>query len=353
VNMVSFWPWRESSSSTASFEKTLSTLSTKIAANQSKLDRLRSSSRRIKVLWTLYLTFGYLVYAIVAMIVIGYPNMGAMEWTGMAGGPVLIYTVRTLITAYFNLRIDSTSTRLKEQQAERAKTIQKLKDATKYDSTLELIEKYGGVDGKPAKGNKKDKSKEDGAEGKNASSDRPDAKRPVPGRTNMAPPPTANIQRRDGAPGTPQPSHNGPFAPPSNDVPPEALYAPNADFEPEAYVSPPMPHASGPRGAPAESHWYDRIFDVLLGDDETAPKNRIVLICQSARWTRAAGSLGRFLATLAGTKPMLFLTRLVKILQREMLWTSARRIWQMDLQPRSRNDEARRKSEAYLRGGRD
>lgn len=32
-----------------------------------------------------------------------------------------------------------------------------------------------------------------------------------------------------------------------------------------------------------ETHWYDRIFDVLLGEDETAAKNRFALICDSCR----------------------------------------------------------------------
>ena len=77
------------SSSTASFEKTLSTLSSKIADTQTRLDKVRSSSRRVKVLWTLYLTFAYLVYAIVLILVVGYKNMGAYEWTGLAGGPVM------------------------------------------------------------------------------------------------------------------------------------------------------------------------------------------------------------------------------------------------------------------------
>lgn len=76
-------------SSTASFEKTLSTLSTKIATTQSKLDRLRSNARRFKVLWTLYLTFAYLVYAIVLLIVVGYNNMGRIEWAAIAAGPVM------------------------------------------------------------------------------------------------------------------------------------------------------------------------------------------------------------------------------------------------------------------------
>ncbi|KAI9163720.1 Endoplasmic reticulum junction formation protein lunapark [Paramyrothecium foliicola] len=269
------------SSSTASFEKTLSTLSTKITTTQSKLDRLRSNARRVKVLWTLYLTFAYLVYGIVVLIVVGYHNMGPSEWSGLAGGPVLIYGVRTLIITYFNFRIDTTASRLKEQQAERAKTIQKLKDATKYDSTLELIEKYGGAEGKP-KGKKKDGPGQAEEGGKDGNAQLRDRKHAIPGRTNMAPPPTANIQRREGAPSTPQPLPGNSFPPPppqSNDVPPEALYAPNADFEPDGYVQSSTARQSGP----SESHWYDRIFDVLLGDDETAPKNRIVLICQACR----------------------------------------------------------------------
>lgn len=76
-------------SSTASFEKTLSTLSAKIKDTQTRLDKVRSSSRRIKVLSTLYLGFAYLVYGIVQLLVVGRSNMGVAEWTGLAGGPVV------------------------------------------------------------------------------------------------------------------------------------------------------------------------------------------------------------------------------------------------------------------------
>lgn len=76
-------------SSPASFEKTLSTLATKITNTQASLERTRARSRRLRVLGTLYLSFAYLVYAIVALLVIGWKNMGAYEWTGMAGGPIL------------------------------------------------------------------------------------------------------------------------------------------------------------------------------------------------------------------------------------------------------------------------
>jgi predicted nucleic-acid-binding Zn-ribbon protein len=30
-------------------------------------------------------------------------------------------------------------------------------------------------------------------------------------------------------------------------------------------------------------NWYDRVLDLLLGEDETSPKNRIVLICRNCR----------------------------------------------------------------------
>jgi hypothetical protein len=175
-----------------------------------------------------------------------------------------------LITTYFNFRIDTTASRLKEQQEERAKTIQQLKEATKYDSTLELLEKYGGADGKP-KGKKKEEEEA-----------HKDPKPAMPARINIQPPPTANIQRREGIPSTPQPIHES-QPPRSNDVEPEALYAPNADFEPDSYPQRSTLPSGGNGPGPTESHWYDRIFDVLLGDDETAPKNRIVLICHACR----------------------------------------------------------------------
>ncbi|KAH6884082.1 hypothetical protein B0T10DRAFT_493535 [Thelonectria olida] len=274
--MVAFWPWGGESSSTASFEKTLSTLSTKIADTQSRLDRARANSRRTRVLWTLYLSFAYLVYAIVLVLVVGYKNLGAYEWTGLAGGPVLIYTTRTTLAAIYTFRIESLSASLKEYQDEREKTIHKLKAATKYDSTLELIEKYGGQDNKS-------KGKKNGAENAGTDGDNSQIKggkkggpaQVTSGRTRMPPPATANIQRRDG---------------PMNQMEPSAEFAPNAEFVTSALPGSQAPPAPlPPTGYPqyntadSEPHWYDRIFDVLLGEDETAPKNRIVLICNVCR----------------------------------------------------------------------
>ncbi|KAK4177567.1 hypothetical protein QBC36DRAFT_326785 [Triangularia setosa] len=282
--MVSLWPWGRDDSSPASFEKALSTLSTKITVTQTRLDQSRAKARRMKVLGTLYIGFAYLVYAIVLMLVVGYKNMGALEWTGMAGGPVLISLIRSITTIFFDYRIERLSARLKDYQTERAKTIQKLKDATKYDSTLELLEKYGGSDNKQKKSKKK---ADDEQENQGAG---PVKEQPQPryhARTGLPPPPTANIQRRPassaGAPQSRQPSSafEAPQQPPNPTMDESAEFAPNA-FDGRA----PPPFVQYPPATmapPPEAHWYDRILDTLLGEDETAAKNRIVLICSKCR----------------------------------------------------------------------
>ena len=47
-------------------------------------------------------------------------------------------------------------------------------------------------------------------------------------------------------------------------------------FAPNAFSSTPPQYVE-------QSHWYDRLLDVLLGEDETQPKNRLALICSTCR----------------------------------------------------------------------
>lgn len=191
------------------------------------------------------------------------------------------------------MRIESLATRLKDQQAERTKTIQKLKDATRYDSTLELLEKYGGGEAKP-KSKKKitDDAAGDGSKKSPGRQQRQNAG--TPNRTTMPPPPTANIQRQNLSPsnqGTPQQLGTGPYNTPQQQR--QHIPSPNqqrmdatAEFSPNAYdaARPAPPFAPGQyEPAGPQNHWYDRIMDLLLGEDETAPKNRIVLVCKHCR----------------------------------------------------------------------
>lgn len=164
-----------------------------------------------------------------------------------------------------------------------------MKDATKYDSTLELLEKYGGTDGNTKS---KKKNTEDGDADNKKSPARSRRQNPGPAqRTNMPPPATANIRRDPlplSNPATPHPQGTGAqeqhhLASPPQRTEPSAEFAPNA-FEaprPSSAHLPGAQYETNPAGL--QNHWYDRIMDTLLGEDETAAKNRIVLICKQCR----------------------------------------------------------------------
>ncbi|KAF7865263.1 hypothetical protein EAF04_006240 [Stromatinia cepivora] len=279
--MVSLWPWKREDNSPASFEKTLSALAEKISKSQAQLESRRLRGRRVKALWTLYSSFAYLVMFVIVILVIGWKNLTALEYTGLAGSPLIIYLIRSGITRYYDYMVESITHRLEEQQAERTKTIDKLKAATKYNSTQELLEKYGGAPPKPAAPKRTPSAKKT-----------PKNKDAQPPRTSMGPPATANIPRPNqipSQPSTPQPLGNrtpptltapspSPIAPRSEPGPPE--FAPNAFSGPSQYAQ--GQYAQNGEFV-AEGHWYDRVLDLLLGEDETHPKNRLALICKNCR----------------------------------------------------------------------
>ncbi|KAF2145048.1 uncharacterized protein K452DRAFT_265639 [Aplosporella prunicola CBS 121167] len=287
--MVSLWPWKDDTSA-AGFEKALSALSTKIARTSATNDGLRQRSRRVKVMWTLYTGFAYILAALILVLVTGWPQWGPVEYTVIAGGPVIIYGVRTGLASYYSYRIQNTQTYLDNLYKQRDATIDKLKEATKYNSTQELLQKYGSPRPSPQK------APSSASKRKTSGAAKQQAEGAPQGRTNFAPPPTANIARNQLAPGTPPPPRpmsagdvaTGPFPPPPPQdqpgfppQPPQLSQLqlepqPSADFAPNAFAS---QYAAGAQ----QSNWYDRILDVLLGEDETQPKNRLALICSHCR----------------------------------------------------------------------
>ncbi|KAK2759991.1 hypothetical protein FQN54_002727 [Arachnomyces sp. PD_36] len=290
--MVSLWPWRGTDDSPASFEKTLSTLSGKITRATTRLDTYRQQARSFRALWTLYTTFAYLLYAIILGLVLGWQNWTALEYAGVAGGPVIIYLVRLIVGKFYEYRINRTQNYLDDLQKQRDTTIEKLKEATKYNSTQQLLEKYGAESPKPGKNAK-------GEPTQNGPPVPPQPNLPPVSRTGIAPPPTANIRRSNvGLP----PSHTPSPPPPSahDSIPPnldngfesQSPHAPDEpEFAPNAFNGPPPPDPSIMGQQPphtqysdyGQHRWYDRLVDVLLGEDETLPKNRLALICAQCR----------------------------------------------------------------------
>lgn len=215
------------------------------------------------MLWTLYTSFAYILAALILVLVTGWQNWTALEYTGLSASPLVIYGVRTALDAAFNYRVANSQNQLNDLHKQRDAAIAKLKEATKYNSTQQLLEKYGGSPPKPVTL----KQRNEGGQPKN---NQPR----VAARTGIAPPPTANIPGRP-LPGTPQ----NQLPSPQRQQP---MQDPHAEFAPNAF-SAPVPRPPSRDFANSSPRWFDRILDVVLGDDETQPKNRIVLICSNCR----------------------------------------------------------------------
>jgi endoplasmic reticulum junction formation protein lunapark len=186
--------------------------------------------------------------------------------------------VRKLLTLYYDYRISKNQEYLDSLNKERDTTIDKLKAATKYNSTQELIDKYSSKPASP---------KQQPGDGKKRVPSGQQGQGPQQQRMFVQPPATANINRGPvPKPGTPvqqppgpSPKQNLPQLPPQP-LPPSPGMPPSAEFAPNAFSS-----STTPLSAPAfgESRWYDRILDALLGEDETSSKNRFALICSQCR----------------------------------------------------------------------
>jgi hypothetical protein len=260
--------------SAESFERTLSGLQQKITKTSARNDALRQRSRKLKASWTIYGGFAYILTALIFILVTGWQNWGALEYTTVAGGPVLLWGVRRLLTLWYDYRIKNTQDYLNSLNKERDATIEKLKTATKYNSTQQLIDKYSSKPATPKRSpDEKKKRQSQAGQGQQ--------------RVFTQPPPTANIPR---GPSPPQPlppasaNRSGISAGPPHDSPPFQPPSPispmtGAEFAPNAFSEPALT-------APAtygESKWYDKILDALLGEDETSAKNRFALICSKCR----------------------------------------------------------------------
>ncbi|PWY93976.1 hypothetical protein BO94DRAFT_509992 [Aspergillus sclerotioniger CBS 115572] len=286
--MVSLWPFKAEDTSPASFEKALAALSAKITRATTRLDLHRQHARRFKALWTLYTTFAYLLYSIILALVLGWQNWGVTEYAAIIGGPMLIYLIRTISTRYYDYRITKSQSYIDDLQKQREKTIEDLKTATRWNSTQQLLEKYGGESPKPTRSNSI-KSGDVKRKSEGAGKRKQQQQQQQIQRTGLPPPPTANI-RRPTAQQFSTPQH-----PPT---PPVSFQLQQQQQQPSPYQIPgqqgtsnvgieepgfaPNAFSSSPQYV-EHSQWYDRLLDVLLGEDETQPKNRIVLICSTCR----------------------------------------------------------------------
>lgn len=214
---------------------------------------------------------------------IGPHNWGIEHYGGLIATPLLIYGVRKGITAVFGWQISRQQSHLSRLQKQREEKIADLKKATRYDSTQELLQKYGGAPPKPIEDEQNKEKK------RNTKEQKP---QPYVQRTGIAPPPTANIVGRNRATTSPsdglQPRVISSMSPmlSHQTLQHSPVEIEEPGFAPNAFSQPPPPSRSSTSSrsfSEHRTHWYDRILDVMLGEDETLAKNRMVLLCQNCR----------------------------------------------------------------------
>ncbi|KAI5778959.1 hypothetical protein EDC01DRAFT_634440 [Geopyxis carbonaria] len=285
--MVYFWPFgSRDGNSPDSFERALSRLAAQIDAASKKLAILRQRARRHKALLTLYSVFGYILYAVLVFLLVGYQNIRLYEGSGLFGGPFGIYLGRKLLDIYYSGRITSVENRLAELQSRQRDTIEQLKAATKYSTTQSLIEKYGGITTIHSSRPKGDPTE-------------PSIASPIPQGSirHHVTPPMEHVSEQKDTRLSPDETQQDIFH--------QQLLSPNRSgtpAQPRKPQSPPQKevlervqssrihghaqtssiHHIEPEEATAPK-WYDRLMDVIIGEDETSAKNRFALICQNCR----------------------------------------------------------------------
>lgn len=219
-----------------------------------------------------------MLYVLVIALVIGPHNWAIPHYGGLIGAPLIIYGVRQLIALFFDWRAGRQQAYSQGLQQQREAKIADLKKATKYDSTQELLQKYGGAPPKQ----KEPKETQQGIKRKIA------APQNQPQRTGISPPPTANIPGRNVTPHVtpqrpelrPQPDGQTPISPQHLSQSPVPFSPEEPGFAPNAFNIPPP---TAPPAYESRGNWYDRILDVMLGEDESTAKNRLALICTNCR----------------------------------------------------------------------
>ncbi|RPA83616.1 hypothetical protein BJ508DRAFT_413292 [Ascobolus immersus RN42] len=303
--MVSLWPFRKREDlSPDTFERKLSSLSKQIHARNTRISSLRQRLRRSKALWTLYSLFGWVFYCVAAFFYTGWEQFGWQEWLGIGGSPVVIYGVRRSLNFVFEYQINNAETSLEALKDEQKETIEKLKEATKFSSTQAILEKYGNLDSKSiaaavAEADNRQHSQQQtprkqGIQSQQNTPFKTPLKTPQqnltegPGNTPITGAPTPQqLAVQAALAATPQGTPGSKIAseystPQQGPTPQQPLGSP---LPPHQQQQQPLYPTAPPLIVEESStpHWYDRILDLLVGEDETSAKARYALICQNCR----------------------------------------------------------------------
>ncbi|KAK9477205.1 hypothetical protein V1514DRAFT_334503 [Lipomyces japonicus] len=211
------WPFKPRSRSPSSYEKILDRISSRIRKSDARVQSLRYSSRRSNGLFSLYSILAY--FGFLAYAAISRTIVTQPEIIGLAAvSPFIIWIIRRVITFIFGKLIDREEAYLNKLKAERQGNIEDLKSSMKYYSTKSLIDRFDLANAN------------DGEDENN----------------NHIYQPSNELQQLD-----------------------QPILAQRQFVDHDLTTTPHSPK------------WYDRILDLIVGEDETSIRTRYALICSN------------------------------------------------------------------------
>ncbi|BFZ57319.1 hypothetical protein PYCC9005_004371 [Savitreella phatthalungensis] len=257
-----------------SLEKEITVLADKISEHETRLSRLQADDRQIRGALTLYGLLIWILYVGIWTLLFARDkdDLGVYFKRGLPVllGPVVIFSLRWLQSSYYRSRIESHSTSLTALKKQQKEKIETFKQKTDFYSTKSLIERYEGGESSspstpsrtPAKAPASTKSTPRGTP-QNLALQQPNmGKVNTPLKQSLSR--AASMRSLEGTIPTP-PHLSGAKQRPAQ-VQPQTAIAPTT-----------VTSAPDQPTLPYERHWYDRVLDVLVGEDESQPSSRFQL----------------------------------------------------------------------------
>lgn len=275
-------------SNDSDYEKILYDLDSNIRKAELRLSAINLRERRLLSLWLIYSVLAWLVYVAVFALFLHPQHYDDAQAWAIAFSPVvlglpLVYVGRSLITVWYKRAKSNEESQLNVLRADQRLKVEELKKKTAYYSTKTLLERYDPS----SQQQRMNGSRPTGPDGRSM----PAAQngQPRPQQPNMMDP---GLRQRQGlgvtnAEGVPigqrpmGPSAGVHLQHPAHG--PQGLRGPQGPYGPSQQpFGPGQPRHNNamppPYGASHnEKHWYDRIVDVIVGDE--GPETKYALIC--------------------------------------------------------------------------
>lgn len=270
--------WFRKDTDVKSLEKSLEVLASKINKHEALLSKLRANSRRFKGAVTLYGILFYAIYLAIWALFLARKYTDRRKWIfetlPVLIGPFLLYIIRNAISSYYERRIFNEEATLDTLRSQQKEKIEDFKNKTGFYTTKNLIERYSTSENtsspRVASGSAANSPAVSKQSTPNSTQQR-QVKQQVPQQAmsstrlqsqSQITPQRPIPQSLLGTVPTPASLSGTPTRAMQQEPQRTAEFAPNADALPTEH---------------RDRHWYDRMLDVIVGEDEGSDHSRYKL----------------------------------------------------------------------------